>query len=201
MRRRTRTSDNPWPALSDLMVGFLFVIFLLLMIAILKEEVKKKDIYRGMIKRLMAEASGIVEVDPDDGRIRIGQDKLTFAHNSAKIPPEGEELLNRLIPVIGGIVTDTTYNKWIGKIAVEGHTSSVGSDQVNWNLSAARAIAVTQYILEHSDPNQLQVFEDKIEAIGRSDRDLILDDTGAENEDQSRRIEIKLLFMNPEEWR
>lgn len=200
MRRRGSMRENPWPALGDLMVGFLFVIFLLLMVAILREELERKDIRRGIIKRLITELEGVVEVDPRDGRIRIGEDKLTFAHNSAVIPENGKEILDRLIPVIGDIAKDEVYQPWIGKIAIEGHTSSVGTDLVNWNLSAARAIAVTKYILEHADEQYMEQFQDKLEAIGRSYRDLIRDDQGNENPDLSRRIEIKLLFKNPEEW-
>ena len=138
--------------------------------------------------------------DEASGRIRIGEDKLTFAHNSAVIPENGKEILDRLIPVIGDIAKDEVYQPWIGKIAIEGHTSSVGTDLVNWNLSAARAIAVTKYILEHADEQYMEQFQDKLEAIGRSYRDLIRDDQGNENPDLSRRIEIKLLFKNPEEW-
>jgi flagellar motor protein MotB len=200
-RRRGTIVDNPWPALSDLMVGFLFVIFLLLMVAILREEIEKKDIRRGVIQKLMAELGDVVEVDSEDGRIRIGQDKLTFANGSAVIPKQSEPLLDRIIPVLVNVLTDPAYGQWIGKVAVEGHTSTPGGDKVNWPLSARRAISVTTYIMEHAPPEFNDLLREKFEAIGRADRDLVRNPDNSENEDLSRRIEIKMLFVNPEEWK
>ncbi|MDI6796844.1 MAG: OmpA family protein [Desulfatibacillaceae bacterium] len=114
-------------------------------------------------------------------------DKILFDSGSATINPRGRELLRRIAPSL----KDNTDHS----ILVEGHTDNVPISQAlaatfptNWELSAARAIAVVRFLSEQAGlaPNRLA-------ASGHSYyRPLASNDT-AQGRSQNRRIEIVLV--------
>ena len=69
----------------------------------------------------------------EDNRIVINE-KIQFDFDKATIRPESDDLLSEIITVI-------KENDHIKKIAIEGHTSSEGTDKHNLKLSDKRAAA------------------------------------------------------------
>jgi outer membrane protein OmpA-like peptidoglycan-associated protein len=75
---------------------------------------------------------------------------IRFAFGRADLDPSATALLDRLVPMLRAR-PDVV-------LLVRGHTDSVGSDDVNHVLSAARAIAVVQYLIGRGvDSGQLQM--------------------------------------------
>ena len=87
--------------------------------------------------------------------------------------------------------------KFIESITIEGHTNSDGTYLSNLALSQQRALAVMQFLYDSNiiDKDLLSTY---VNSSGRSSSDLILDKTGAEDKDASRRIEIKFAIKNEE---
>jgi len=84
-----------------------------------------------------------VEIDRSAAEVRIDiKDEILFDSGSATLNPKGEKILLRVIPAL-------TINA--GRISVEGHTDSthIGNRiyPSNWELSAARASAVTRFLV------------------------------------------------------
>ncbi|CAG0911628.1 unnamed protein product, partial [Cyprideis torosa] len=72
-------------------------------------------------------------------------------------------------------------------IEISGHTDSAGNDQLNMNLSQARAEAVKQYLISKgSDGN-------KLTAKGYGETQPIADNATAAGRAANRRVELKIL--------
>ena len=64
--------------------------------------------------------------------------KMNFATGSATIPTASKSMLNKVNDIIRFVGAEI--------VAVEGHTDSVGADELNKNLSTKRAISVADYL-------------------------------------------------------
>jgi len=64
--------------------------------------------------------------------------KMNFASGSATIPPASKSMLRKVNDIIRFVGAEI--------VAVEGHTDSVGADELNKNLSTKRAISVADYL-------------------------------------------------------
>ena len=78
--------------------------------------------------------------------IVIPADVLFFGFDSADIGADGEELLDRIAPLLIEAGTPVT---------VVGHTDDTGTDSYNLDLGAARAKAVTSALTERGVPPEL----------------------------------------------
>ncbi len=79
-------------------------------------------------------------VEITDTHIRINQ-TIHFEFNKAVIRKTSYWILDQVVKVLGD------YPKFT--VSVEGHTDSKGSDKYNMKLSAARAKAVMDYLIQH----------------------------------------------------
>jgi chemotaxis protein MotB len=110
-------------------------------------------------------------------------DKILFASGSATIGTDGKSALRNVGQALRNILGKT--------IRVEGHTDNVptgGSSPFasNWELSAARALAVVRFLQEQGvDPTRLV-------ASGRGEFQPIADNDTSEGRSLNRRIEIVL---------
>lgn len=118
-------------------------------------------------------------------RLRLA-DNLLFASGRAEIRPAGAELLRRLQPLLADVP---------GTIRIEGHTDNVPIATArypsNWELSAARAIAVVRRLIG------LGLAERRLEAIGYGANRPIASNATAEGRARNRRVAVVLVPQPP----
>ncbi|MGX4599816.1 OmpA family protein [Faecalimicrobium sp. JNUCC 81] len=183
-----------WPTFTDMISTVLMVVMLMLFssesIAGSVEKELAKNVGTSVEETL--KANGIpVDVDKTTGQITFGE-KTMFDVDKSELKPEAKEMLKIFIPkYIETIYKD--YGDNISKIVIKGHTDDVGSYLYNLDLSQKRAFSVAKFIV--SDEIGDYKYKDKvmkdIEAIGRSEAELVKNKDGSVNKDASRRVEIK----------
>jgi outer membrane protein OmpA-like peptidoglycan-associated protein len=115
----------------------------------------------------------------EENRIKINE-KIEFDFNKATIRPESDGLMTEIISVI-------KENPHIKKIAIEGHTSSEGSDKYNLKLSDKRAKAVMEYLVtKGSLPKEM------FTAKGFGESKAIADESTEEGKEKNRRVEFNI---------
>jgi chemotaxis protein MotB len=112
--------------------------------------------------------------------VSILTDKILFATDSAQLQPEGVLIVNAIAPVLALLPN---------QIDIEGDTDNVpihgGPYQNNWALSAMRAVAVVDNLINYQHINP-----DRLQATGNGDtRPLVPNDT-AQQRAENRRVEI-----------
>lgn len=128
---------------------------------------------------------GLVKVEVVDGRITLAvASDVLFASGSAELSPAGRENVADIARILSKRVGDRDFQ-------VEGHTDNepINTPQFpnNWYLGAARAIAVTQVMINNGFP------EDHISASSFGDNAPVAPNASAGGKAQNRRIEIVLL--------
>lgn len=183
-----------WPTFTDLICTVLMVVILILfssesLLGSVEQDLAK-NIHKSVIKTFK-ESEVPVKVDPLTGQITFGENAL-FDLDSAELKPEAKEMLKLFIPkYIETIYKD--YEAHISKIVITGHTDDVGDYLYNLDLSQRRALSVAKYIVgeEIGEYKYKDAVTKDIEAIGRSEAELIKNSDGSINRDASRRVEIK----------
>ncbi|WP_434415241.1 OmpA family protein [Nannocystis pusilla] len=86
------------------------------------------------------------------------------------------------------IISVIKENPHIKKIAIEGHTSSEGTDKHNLKLSDARAKAVMEYLVKKGElPKEM------FTAKGYGETRLIADESTEEGKEKNRRVEFNIV--------
>ncbi len=151
-----------------------------------KAELEKKSAdYEQLSAALKGEIeAGRVELTYLRGQTMMKMtDKILFASGSATIGVDGKSALRSVAQALRGILGKT--------IRVEGHTDNVPTGGTspfasNWELSAARALAVVRFLQEQGvDPTRLV-------ASGRGEFSPIAENETADGRSLNRRIEIVL---------
>lgn len=147
----------------------------------------------------LANARISASVDSNTGDIVLDS-TLMFETNSSEIKPEGLAQLNRLMPVYLGVLLSDEYRDYVAEIIIEGHTDSTGSYERNLELSQERALSVAMYCLGMNTLTSAQKTELQsiITAQGRSYSDPVYDSYGNEDQQRSRRVEIKFRLKDAE---
>jgi OOP family OmpA-OmpF porin len=101
-----------------------------------------------------------------------------FDFDKTAIKPDGAKILDRLIAFL-----KENPNK---KVALEGHTDSIGTEQYNQGLSERRANSVKDYLTKRG------VDAGKISTRGFGETRPIADNKTAEGRAKNRRVEIKV---------
>jgi outer membrane protein OmpA-like peptidoglycan-associated protein len=108
---------------------------------------------------------------------------VLFQHNSHKLLPISQHTLDSVAAIF------TKYPEY--HIEIIGHTDSDGDDNANLNLSAARALAVLNYLTLEKKLNP-----NKFKAIGKGEQAPLLPNTSNENKKINRRVSFKLITTN-----
>jgi len=116
----------------------------------------------------------------EENRIKINE-KIEFDFNKATIRAESDDLLSEIISVI-------KENPHIKKIAIEGHTSSEGSDKYNLKLSDQRAKAVMNYLITKGELPKAM-----FTAKGFGESRPIADESTEEGKEDNRRVEFNII--------
>ena len=119
----------------------------------------------------------------EDNRIVINE-KIQFDLDKATIKPDSDSLLQEIVKVI-------KENEHIKKIAIEGHTSSEGSDSHNLKLSDKRAKAVMDYLVSKGGLPRAM-----FSAKGFGESKLIGDESTEDGKEKNRRVEFNIVEQN-----
>ena len=138
-------------------------------------------------------------VDPNTGDIVLDS-SVFFETGKSTIKEEGQELLNRFIPVYLNVLLQDKYSNYLGEIIIEGHTDSTGTYENNLKLSQDRALQVALYCLNMPSltKDQKLKLQEILTAKGRSYSDLVYTADGKEDPDASRRVEFKFSLKDAE---
>ena len=150
-----------------------------------------------VIAKLREKLGKSINIDEKSGAIKFSSNIL-FDQNEYKLKEESKKELSIVLKkYLNTLVGDKEMRKFIESITIEGHTNSDGTYLSNLALSQQRALAVMQFLYDSNiiDKDLLSTY---VNSSGRSSSDLILDKTGAEDKDASRRIEIKFNIKNEE---
>ena len=150
-----------------------------------------------VIAKLREKLGKSINIDEKSGAIKFSSNIL-FDQNEYKLKEESKKELSIVLKkYLNTLVGDKEMRKFIESITIEGHTNSDGTYLSNLALSQQRALAVMQFLYDSNiiDKDLLSTY---VNSSGRSSSDLILDKTGAEDKDASRRIEIKFAIKNEE---
>ncbi len=101
---------------------------------------------------------------------------VLFAPSSAELTPDAIDVLDQAIDILN---RDPDLN-----VTIEGHTDSDGSEQLNLELSQARASAVNDYFTANG------IDQSRLTAVGRGETDPVADNATDEGKRQNRRIEF-----------
>jgi chemotaxis protein MotB len=150
-----------------------------------KAELEKKSAeYEQLAGALRGEIdAGRVELTELRGKMTVKmKDKILFSSGSATIGKDGRTALKAVADALRGVTGKT--------IRVEGHTDDVptagGAFPTNWELSAARALAVVRYLQEAGvDPTRLA-------AAGYGEFQPVSSNETEKGRSLNRRIEIVL---------
>lgn len=160
-----------------------------------EEKIKKindlQDTYDALIGELKKEIEdGKIEITTLQEELTVNVlDHVLFDSGSAKIKPDGIEVLKRVGKILKRVKDNTIF--------VEGHTDNVPISPAlkkkyptNWELSTARATTVVRYLQEEVgiDPSILK-------AAGLSEYRPVADNGTEEGKSRNRRIEI---ILNPQ---
>ncbi|NQZ30323.1 MAG: flagellar motor protein MotB [Oceanospirillaceae bacterium] len=145
-----------------------------------KEQAKKDAIqFAAVLSQEIDEGSIEIETDGKKIIIRV-QEKGSFVSGSARLKDD-------YIPVIAKIRDLLLTIK--GKISIEGHTDNIPADgkifTSNWDLSAARALAVANEIFA-----DVRIKQKKFEIVGRANTRPLVPNNTAANRATNRRVEI-----------
>lgn len=105
-------------------------------------------------------------------------DNVLFDFDKTAVKPDGAKILDRLIAFL-----KENPEK---KVALEGHTDSVGTPQYNQGLSERRAASVKDYLTKHG------VAGNRVSTMGFGLTKPIADNKTAEGRAKNRRVEIKV---------
>lgn len=111
------------------------------------------------------------------------QDNIEFEPGSANILSESDTLLKDI-----GRAIETLPEG--GRVRIEGHTDSVGTNAANRKLGQARAEAVRRWLIERGG-----IAEERLEAIGIGEESPIASNDTPEGRAKNRRVEFHL--VNP----
>jgi chemotaxis protein MotB len=164
-------------------------------IALLRVEVlnKVKQSIEAVLGGTNAAGAQLVHIG-DNGNIVINEG-VVFEFNSFAIKPEGTPLLRTLATALENVLGDLEVREYVDAIVVQGHTDDRGSGSFNRDLSAKRANAVLDFMLE-ANPNLEQSYGNFFAASAYSEfRPLDSSATEAAYE-KNRRIEISVVLKD-----
>lgn len=182
-----------WPTFTDMIATVLMVIMLILFSSESITGSVEKDLAKSInnsVKNTLKDNGLNVLVDEKSGLVTFGESTL-FDVDSYELKQEAKEMLKIFIPrYVEALYSN--YEGNISKIVIKGHTDDVGSYLYNLDLSQKRAYSVATFIVgeEIGDYKYKDKVLKDIEAIGRSEAELIKNTDGTINKDASRRVEL-----------
>ena len=142
-----------------------------------------------------------VDIDSQTGAIVLDSSVL-FDLDEYVLTDLGQETLSQILPVYCQVLLSDEYRDYVAEIIIDGYTDSQGDYLMNLTLSQSRAYAVAEYLLQISggflDNDRAQDLQEKLTANGRSESNLIYTQDGKEDQEASRRVEVKFRLKDEE---
>lgn len=189
-------SAATWISFADLMTGLLGAFVLLLvgvmaaqldMASQLESEVQKRQVaeqQRLSLEQVLAGPLASGRITLNNGRIGISG-KLLFELNSAKLEPEGRQLLQSLVVPLRSYLQARNELLMVSGFTDDqavGHRNRQFAD--NWELSAQRALTVTRSLIEEGMPASL------LFAAAFGQEQALVANTNEQARAQNRRVEM-----------
>ena len=130
----------------------------------------------------------------DNGSIILSEG-LLFDFSSAKVKTESYPMLNELTRAFVSFLSDPENAAYVDSIVISGHTDNIGSSAKNRSLSAERANAVLDYLLEQNK-GVLKPYEAYFCGAGYGATRPVADNSTSAGRDQNRRIEISIILKD-----
>ncbi len=166
-------------------------------VALLRVDVLKS------VKRSVEQSLGATNINgeptvsiSESGNIVINEE-LLFDFNSAKIKPDGEQLLVKLSDAFNNVLANYEVRKNIESIVIQGHADSRGDEDTNRKLSAERSGAVVNFMF-NSNPMMAQKYGEYFASSAYSEFRPVALGTSEEAYAKNRRIEISIVLKDSE---
>ncbi|WP_396588869.1 OmpA family protein [Bermanella sp. R86510] len=210
-----KEQEGHWVAVSDLMAGLMMVFLLISVVFMIHVEWQRKKItdvailYDTLRTQLYQDL--LAEFAPDlpnwgaeldeDLTFRFNKTELLFERGESDLNPQFQNILSDFFPRYLKIITQEKYRDDILEVRIEGHTSSgwLGANDEdeayinNMELSQARTRSTLAYLLNLQPVQDEKTWlKDYLTANGLSSAKVIINASGIENEDRSRRVEFKV---------
>jgi outer membrane protein OmpA-like peptidoglycan-associated protein len=190
-------SGGPWPAFADLLAATT-LLFLILFAAVAVPAIQRAgeaDARESTLRQIDSVLTPAAKDTFVDVR-RVGDYLLVSIRGDATFPrdkyllpdlgKDGRQILRRF----GTQLRDDTVLNLIDQVQVVGHTSSEGTEERNWVLSASRAATVALFLID-----SVKIPACQVSALGRS-RYYPVDPDSArktlEPDERDRRIELEI---------
>jgi len=193
---------GPWPAFADLLAATT-LLFLILFAAVAVPAIRRAgqaDAQKNTLRRIERELSSRRN-DSTVSVLRVGDYLLVRIRGEATFPVDRFDLADlkpagkRILRDFGAVLRRDTLLADIDQVQVVGHTSSEGTEDRNWVLSASRAATVALFLID-----SVRVPPCQVSALGRS-RYYPVDPgrarRSAEVDEQDRRIELEIRPVLP----
>jgi chemotaxis protein MotB len=148
-----------------------------------------------VVSKLKETLGDSIQIDPKSGAIRFSSNILFNQGEYTLKSGAKKELSLILKKYIHTLLFDENIRDYIDNITIEGYTDTDGSYLYNLALSQKRALEVMKFLYA-SDSQNKELYSRYLSASGRSYADLIYGNSGEEDKDASRRIEIKFRIKN-----
>jgi len=210
-----KEQEGHWVAVSDLMAGLMMVFLLISVVFMIHVEWQRKKItdvailYDTLRTQLYQDL--LAEFAPDlpnwgaeldeDLTFRFNKTELLFERGESDLNPQFQNILSDFFPRYLKIITQEKYRDDILEVRIEGHTSSgwLGANDEdeayinNMELSQARTRSTLAYLLNLQPVQDEKTWlKNYLTANGLSSAKVIINASGIENEDRSRRVEFKV---------
>lgn len=215
-RPKTNEEDEShWLSVGDLMSG-LMMVFLFIAIALMRNAFLERDKIKQVAVAYQENQVAIYHAlktefnkDLNKWNADIDEDTLTFTFKSPDVlfktgqfdlSYEYQQLLSDFFPRYMSVLEP--YKDSINEVRIEGHTSSVwnqfsterDSYFKNMDLSQGRTRSVLEYVYNLETSEQYRPWiKSNIAAVGFSSSKLIMNETGAEDQDKSRRVSFRVI--------
>ncbi|MBP2241435.1 chemotaxis protein MotB [Cytobacillus eiseniae] len=155
-----------------------------------ENEMNEKDLSEESLENLLAEVQGFLEKNgiedviianrTERGVVLVLQEQVLFDPGEATLLEDSNAFLNRVGELLANLPN---------LVKVEGHTDNIPMSSFrypsNWELSAARASSVINYLIESHELDSR-----KFIAVGYADTRPIVSNDVPENRQKNRRVEI-----------
>ena len=201
-------------SVSDLMAGlmmvFLFIAIALMLYAntkvikIREVAVAYQDnqvaIYQALNKEFEADLKAWdAEIDQDTLAFRFKSPEVLFDSGEIQLKPKFQSILSDFFPRYLMILD--SFKESISEVKIEGHTSSFWNEMtedeayfLNMNLSQGRTREVLKFVYSlDTIGQQRQWVRENVAAVGYSSSRLVLNESGREDRERSRRVMFRVI--------
>ena len=200
-----------WISFSDLMSALMVLFLVAMTVALIsvtheiseseRQKTERDDSIRSLLMRLQAATVAFPGMSVHGASVDFG-DRARFDTNSHKLSADQADLLRAFTPSLLALARDPAGEKWLKRVVVEGFADARGSYLHNLNLSLQRSERVLCVLLAPpgstpkpmSDAERLQVRD--IFFVGGASFNALRGSA-----EESRRIELRLEFLDPDERR